>query len=82
MPGDGVDNDCDGRIDEEVKDGKDDDGDRVIDEDLQLVNRIYILNKHSSFFLGWFRTVHKCPNTFLHAQYSQIFTPFIIVPLR
>ena len=31
--GDMVDNDCDGRIDEEVEDGKDDDGDGRIDED-------------------------------------------------
>ena len=39
MPGDGIDNDCDGRVDEEIKDGKDDDGDKYVDEDLALVNK-------------------------------------------
>ncbi|XP_066304996.1 IgGFc-binding protein-like isoform X1 [Branchiostoma lanceolatum] len=34
VPGDGVDNDCDGRIDEELANGLDDDGDGAIDEDL------------------------------------------------
>lgn len=33
-PGDGEDNDCDGRIDEEMENGIDDDGDYRIDEDL------------------------------------------------
>ena len=36
-PGDGLDNDCDGKFDEEILDGKDNDGDGRIDEDLQLV---------------------------------------------
>ena len=39
-PGDGFDNDCDGKIDEEILDGRDNDGDGKVDEDLQLV--IYI----------------------------------------
>ncbi|XP_050413600.1 uncharacterized protein LOC126828063 [Patella vulgata] len=34
---DGDDNDCDGRVDEEVDDGSDNDGDGRIDEDLQTV---------------------------------------------
>ncbi|XP_035668453.1 IgGFc-binding protein-like isoform X2 [Branchiostoma floridae] len=34
ISGDGVDNDCDGRIDEELANGLDDDGDGAIDEDL------------------------------------------------
>ncbi len=36
-PGDGIDNDCDGRIDEELLDGKDTDGDGRIGEDLAVV---------------------------------------------
>ena len=36
--GDGLDNDCDGKIDEEKLDNKDNDGDGKIDEDLQVVN--------------------------------------------
>ena len=32
-----MDNDCDGKFDEEILDGKDNDGDGRIDEDLQLV---------------------------------------------
>ena len=38
--GDGLDNDCDGRIDEEVFDRKDNDGDGEIDEDLELVSEM------------------------------------------
>ncbi|XP_078677630.1 uncharacterized protein LOC144914054 isoform X1 [Branchiostoma floridae x Branchiostoma belcheri] len=34
VPGDGVDNDCDGRIDEDLLDGQDHDGDGDVDEDL------------------------------------------------
>lgn len=34
IPGDGVDNDSDGRIDEEIADGRDNDGDGMTDEDL------------------------------------------------
>ena len=37
MPGDGIDNDCDGIIDEEIVDQNDDDGDGEIDEDFKLV---------------------------------------------
>ena len=37
IPGDGRDNDCDGKVDEEILDGKDNDGDGKVDEDLQLV---------------------------------------------
>ncbi|CAL1529147.1 unnamed protein product, partial [Lymnaea stagnalis] len=33
---DSIDNDCDGRTDEEHKNGKDDDGDKLIDEDLRI----------------------------------------------
>lgn len=36
VPGDGIDNDCDGRIDEEMDNKIDDDGDGMIDEDLGL----------------------------------------------
>jgi len=38
--GDGYDNDCDGRIDEETDDGADNDGDGLIDEDLALYPRV------------------------------------------
>lgn len=38
--GDGIDNDCDGQIDEEAPDGKDDDGDGDIDEDTRPVSLI------------------------------------------
>ena len=37
VEGDGIDNDCDGSIDEETKDTRDDDGDGFIDEDLSEV---------------------------------------------
>ena len=36
-PGDGIDNDCDGKIDEEQRDRKDNDRDGRIDEDLGRV---------------------------------------------
>ena len=36
-PGDGLDNDCDGKFDEEIQDGLDNDNDGKTDEDLQLV---------------------------------------------
>ena len=36
-PGDEIDNDCDTLIDEEIYDGKDDDDDSYIDEDVKLV---------------------------------------------
>merc|ERR1719242_2460423 len=39
-PGDVVDNDCDGAVDEEANDGIDNDGDGQIDEDLALPPRI------------------------------------------
>ena len=32
-PGDGLDNDCDGAVDEELPNGVDDDGDGAVDED-------------------------------------------------
>ena len=35
--GDGIDNDCDGKVDEEINDGLDNDGDGNIDEDLDQV---------------------------------------------
>ena len=38
VPGDSLDNDCDGRIDEEIRDRKDNDGDGDVDEDLDLVS--------------------------------------------
>ena len=47
MPGDGLDNDCDGQIDEEVFDKKDNDGDGKIDEDLQQASEIF--NFHATF---------------------------------
>ena len=37
VEGDGIDNDCDGSIDEEIKDQRDNDGDGYIDEDLSEV---------------------------------------------
>ena len=36
-PGDGLDNDCDGNFDEEIRDGKDNDRDGKVDEDLEKV---------------------------------------------
>ncbi|XP_067945012.1 uncharacterized protein [Watersipora subatra] len=36
VSGDGIDNDCDGKIDEEMSNGVDDDGDGKVDEDLGL----------------------------------------------
>ena len=38
VAGDGLDNDCDGKTDEEKLDKIDNDGDGKIDEDLQVVN--------------------------------------------
>ena len=46
-PGDGLDNDCDGRIDEETLDRRDNDGDGEFDEDLELVS-------HSVRPIWWF----------------------------
>ncbi len=37
VPGDEIDNDCDTIIDEEIYDGKDDDDDNFIDEDIKSV---------------------------------------------
>ena len=57
-PGDEVDNDCDTIIDEEIFDGKDDDDDNFIDEDVKLVCnlikyalRFYSCEADSSFSL-------------------------------
>jgi RHS repeat-associated protein len=36
LPGDGLDNDCDGRVDEELGNALDEDGDSLVDEDLAL----------------------------------------------
>ena len=36
---DGIDNDCDGKVDEEIRDRVDNDGDGLIDEDIHLVGR-------------------------------------------
>ena len=38
IPGDEKDNDCDGKVDEEIQDRLDNDGDGFIDEDIQLVD--------------------------------------------
>ena len=38
IAGDGIDNDCDGKIDEEQLNRRDDDNDGKIDEDLEMVN--------------------------------------------
>ena len=43
--GDGIDNDCDNKIDEEILNGKDDDGDGLIDEDL-VYSRVTQQHKH------------------------------------
>ena len=52
-PGDGIDNDCDGKIDEEILDKKDNDGDGKIDEDLQLVNHFPLfLHARGAFPVG------------------------------
>ena len=54
IPGDGLDNDCDGQIDEEVFDAKDNDGDGKIDEDLQLVRFSgFSKLKHEQFGCSW-----------------------------
>lgn len=44
-PGDKIDNDCDGRVDEEAANGVDDDMDMRVDEDLAIapVGQKYIL---------------------------------------
>ena len=73
VPGDQLDNDCDLEIDEEIKDGKDNDGDHYVDEDLQLVELfmgnsytnfqpLLICQKHqyiSHFFISLFTSVKK-----------------------
>ena len=43
-PSDGIDNDCDGKIDEETLDGKDNDDDGFVDEDFVKVNIFSVLN--------------------------------------
>ena len=45
-PGDNLDNDCDGKYDEEIKDGKDNDLDGKIDEDLEKVIHLELSWKH------------------------------------
>ena len=45
-PGDNLDNDCDGKYDEEIKDGKDNDLDGKVDEDLEKVIHLEISLKH------------------------------------
>ena len=45
--GDGIDNDCEGNIDEEQRDAKDNDGDGLIDEDLALVNHDFVTAEDS-----------------------------------
>ena len=40
-----MDNDCDGKIDEETFDLKDNDGDGKIDEDLELVSINMVVNR-------------------------------------
>ena len=52
-PGDGIDNDCDGKVDEEIRDRLDNDGDGLIDEDTQLVTIYTINNCLKAKFLKW-----------------------------
>lgn len=55
IPEDGIDNDCDGRIDEEISNNKDDDGDGRIDEDLATKPPTLILppNVTNVICAGW-----------------------------
>ena len=48
-PSDGVDNDCDGSIDEEILNRKDDDEDQLVDEDFKKV--VFLLGFCCGFIL-------------------------------
>ena len=58
IAGDGIDNDCDGKIDEEIQDKRDNDGDGFIDEDLSEVRTFFhdfvlSLNYDLALLVGW-----------------------------
>ncbi len=50
-PGDRIDNDCDGKVDEERRDRKDNDKDGTIDEDIKKVSQLKKFLGHSFNFL-------------------------------
>ena len=47
-PGDEIDNDCDGNIDEEIQDQRDNDGDGLIDEDFKEVGVFWTFGFNAS----------------------------------
>ena len=51
-PGDGLDNDCDGNFDEEIRDGKDNDRDGKVDEDLEKVMNFVHWKTSDKYILG------------------------------
>lgn len=57
--GDGIDNDCDNRIDEETRNNIDDDNDGLIDEDISYAGNIV---KHSSETAWEYHNSHKEPD--------------------
>ena len=57
-PGDGIDNDCDGKIDEELLDGLDTDGDGLIGEDLAVVIKF-----------RWGEILRFCGHAFFHIKF-------------
>ena len=55
MEGDGIDNDCDGKIDEERINGKDDDDDGLVDEDFIKVRwKSWLILWYSMIFLKFY----------------------------
>ena len=68
-PSDNIDNDCDGKIDEERINGKDDDDDGLIDEDFIKVR---LKSSYLFYGTGWFFSSANEDEVLI--QYSMFYT--------
>ena len=64
-PSDKVDNDCDGKTDEEIIDGKDNDGDGFIDEDYVKVRVTKLLGNYLTITK---KVKRFCGHLFIHSS--------------